>query len=764
MIESKPMENASQISVVKRNGTRELLNLEKIHKVLFWATAGLKGVSVSDIEMNAHLYFYDGIKSKDIHMVLVNSASYMISSKTPNYQYVAGKLLSHYLRKEVFGNIKSFPHLSKIIKKNVDVGVYDPKILEWYSEEEIDTINDFLKHDRDFEFSHAGLKQLMDKYLIQNREDKTIYETPQIMFALIAMTLFRSYSSDKRLQYVRKFYNAISTFKINLPTPIMCGVRSPNRQYSSCTLIDVGDNIDSLAHSNSAVMKYTAKRAGIGINFGRIRAVGSKIRNGEVISTGVVPYLKVFEATVKSCTQNGVRGGSATVHFPFWHWEIEDILVLKNNKGSEDNRVRKLDYSIQFCRLFYKRVQEDGDITLFSPHEVPELYEAMFSGNNDLFEKIYAEAEKNTSIRKSTIKARELLEKYCKERFETGRMYLMNTDHCNVHSSFKDPIYQSNLCQEITLPTKPILHIDDDVDDDGEIALCVLSAVNMGQTKIKELPEICDLIVRSLDYVIEHQDYPVSAALKMKKRRSIGIGLINLAYFFAKNKVEYGSTESLALVDEYMEAMQYNCIKASVELAKEFGACDYFNRTKYADGILPIDTYCKNVDSICSRPLSQDWESLRAEVKKFGMRNSTLTAVMPAESSAVVSNATNGIEPPRSLVSGKKSKKGIVRQVVPDSNRIGVNYTIAWELYGNDKYNRICAIIQKYIDQAISANHYYNPAFFEDKSIPLSMIMEDIIQHYWLGGKTLYYANTYDGKTDDDSSDSSGCAGGACSV
>lgn len=748
------------MQVVKRDGRKEELNYDKIHKVLFWATEGLKGANVSDIEMNAKLKIYDGVSCSDIHKVLINSSADLISEENPDYQYVAARLQIYYLRKEIFGVAKGLPHLFKHITAMVKDGIYDTEILEKYTEEDIDTINDFIKHDRDFDLAYAGVRQLIDKYLLQDRTTGKLYETPQFMYMLIAMVLFGDYSKDVRLQYVRKFYNAISTFKINLPTPIMCGVRTPNRQYSSCTLIDIGDDLDSLVHSNAAVVKYTAKRAGIGLNAGRIRAEGSKVRNGEVVHTGVIPYLKWFESATKCCTQNGVRGGNSTTHFPFWHLEIENLIVLKNNKGSDNNRVRGMDYSIQLCRLFYKRVQEKGYITLFSPHEVPELYEAMVSGDNDKFEKIYDECEKKRSLRKKKVEAISLFSSICKERLETGRIYIMNLDNVNSHSSFIDPIYMSNLCQEITLPTKPISHIDQI--DGGEIALCVLSGINFGATKIKELPSICDLVVRALDYVVEKQDYPVNAALHMKKRRSIGVGITNLSYFFAKNKVEYGSTESLEILDEYMEAMQYYLIQASINLAKEQGPCEWVSRTKYGQGLLPIDHYNKNVDTLHKRKLSLDWESLREDLKKYGIRNSTLSAVMPAESSAVVSNATNGIEPPRARVSIKKSKKGNLPQVVPEVVRVGSYYTLAWEMYGNENYINVSAVIQKYLDQAISCNHYYNPGFYENKEIPLSVVMKDLLRHYWLGGKTLYYANTYDGKTD--TGGEQGCAGGACSI
>lgn len=746
------------IFVSKRNGKKEPYDCEKIHKVLFWATQGLKGVSVSDIEVNAHLQISDEITTSAIHKVLIQSAVDLITPKNSNYQYVASKLLNYFLRKEIYGiaQNKDMPHLEDVIKGNVKIGVYDKEILKKYDTNEIDTINDFINHDRDFNFAYAGIQQMVDKYLLKERKSGKIYETPQYAFALIAMVLFSDYTGQRRLDYVRRFYNAISLFKISLPTPIMCGVRTPNRQYSSCTLIDIGDNLESIFNSNTAVGYYTAKRAGIGLNFGRIRAIGSKIRGGEVIHTGLIPYMKMFEATSKSTTQNGVRGGGSTNFYPFFHLEVEDLLVLKNNKGNEENRIRKADYGIQLCRLFYKRVVEDGDITLFSPHEVKDMFDA-FGMDNDLFEKLYVEYENTKSVKKKKVKARELFTNICMERIGTGRIYIMNLDHCNTHGSFLDKIYMSNLCVEITLPTTPINHIDD---EEGEIALCVLSAINLGELKnIEEMENLCDLTVRALDYIVENQDYPVKAALKMKKRRSIGIGITNFAYYLAKNKVGYNS-EASELVHKTAEYFQYYCLKASNELAKEVGKCEWFDKTKYSQGILPIDTYNKNVDDLYPNKLVLDWESLRVSIKEHGIRNSTLTAIMPCESSSATTNSTNGIEPPRALISSKKSKQGILKTVVPEIGKIGHHYTLAYEI-NNKEYMTLVAILQKFLDQSISSNNYYDPSRYEEGNLPISAVMEDIMFAYQHGIKTLYYANTNDGKTDDEGS---GCVGGACSV
>ena len=752
------------MNVIKRDGRAEGFNNDKIHDVLFWAIDGIKGVTVSDIEIKVAPQFYDKITSHDVHQILVQGAADMITERTPNYQYVAGNLLNFYLRKEVFGASDNMPTLFDVIVTNVEASVYDEVILKNYTKSEINKLDNTIKHKRDYDFPYAGLQQLIDKYLLKDRSTGKVYETPQYMYMLICMTLLADETDIiRRRSLIKDLYNDLSTFKISLPTPIMCGVRTPSRQYSSCTLIDVGDNLPSIFHSNTAVGYYTANRAGIGLNFGEIRGVGSKIRNGEVVHTGVVPFLKMYESTTKSCTQNGVRGGSSTTHFPFWHREIEDILVLKNNRGTDDNRVRKMDYSIQFCRLFYRRFVEDGNITLFSPHEVKDLY-AAFGHDNDKFEELYEHYEKSRTIWKKKFKARTLFNQFCRERIETGRIYVMNIDHCNDHSSFIDKVKMSNLCQEITLPTTPLSHIDDDDDTDSEIALCVLSAINVGAVKLNELKDVCENIVRSLDSVIECQFYPVRASRKMIKRRSIGVGITNLAYYLAKNGVSYDDPEACNLVDELMEHVQYNMIRASVQLSKEKGRCEWFDRTKYSKGVLPIDTYCKSVDSLVTRKLKLNWEKLRRDILKHGMRNSTLTALMPCESSSLVTNSTNGIEPPRGLLSVKKSKQGLLPQVVPDIHNLRNKYTLAYEMTSNVGYTNIAAVIQKYVDQSISSNHYYNFSKYESGNLPMSEIARDILYAYKMGIKTLYYANTDDGKTDVIDLEDGACAGGACSI
>jgi ribonucleoside-diphosphate reductase alpha chain len=734
------------IEVIKRDGSKEPLNLEKLHKMTFEACEGLSGVSASQIEMNSGIQVFNGISTKDIQDILVRSAADLIALETPNYQYAAARLLLFALRKEVMGQF-DYVSLSELISRNIKNKVYDDAIVTWYSVKEIEKLDSYIKHSRDLEFTYAGLRQIVDKYLVQDRSNGQVFETPQFMYMMIAATMFYNYPKDVRLSYVKRYYDAISTFKINIPTPVMAGVRTPIRQFASCVLVDADDTINSIFSSDMAIGYYTSQRAGIGINAGRIRAINSKIRGGEVQHTGVIPFLKKFEATVRCCTQNGVRGGSATVHFPIWHKEIEDILVLKNNKGTEDNRVRKLDYSIQISKLFYERFIEDKNISLFSPNDVPGLYEAF---GTPKFDDLYRKYERAHSIPKIKVKAQEIFMSLLKERAETGRIYIMNIDHCNEHSSFLDKIYMSNLCQEITLPTKPISHIDD---ENGEIALCILSAINLGKIKdLDDLDELSDIAVRALDELIDFQGYPVRAAEKSTKaRRSLGVGYIGVAHYLAKNKVKYDDPRAWQLMHDTTEALQYYLIKASVNLAKEKGACEYFNRTKYSQGILPIDTYKLEVDSILEdSSLKYDWEALREEIKTHGMRHSTLTAQMPSESSSVVSNATNGIEPPRGFLSIKKSKKGPLKQIVPGFYHYRNYYSLLWDMKSNEGYINIVAVMQKFFDQAISGNWSYNPENYSNNEVPLSVMAKDLLTTYKLGWKTSYYQNTYDAKKDDD--------------
>ena len=734
------------INVVKRNGRgKEPLNIQKIHDMVEHACEDITGVSPSEVEMNSGLQFYDNITTNDIQHILIKSAADLISLERPNYQYVAARLLLFSLRKSLNRKLWDHPHIYDHTKKCIELGLYDKDLLKWYDKRDWDRMEQWIVHERDYEFTYAGLRQVIDKYLVQDRSTGEIYETPQFMYMLIAATVFHNYPKQTRLTYIKKYYRAISKHLINIPTPVMAGVRTPLKQYASCVLVDSDDTLPSIFTSDMAIGRYVAQRAGIGINAGRIRGINSRIRGGEVQHTGIIPFLKKFEATVKCCTQNGVRGGSATVHFPIWHKEIEDILVLKNNKGSEDNRVRKLDYSIQLSKIFYERFIKDEDITLFSPHEVPELYEHW---GTDKFDEEYEKAERKTSVFKKKISAQELFMSMLKERAETGRIYIMNIDHCNTHSSFKDLVTMSNLCQEITLPTTPLQHID----GEGEIALCILSAINVGKlVYFDDLDGLCDLSVRALDEIIEHQGYPVKAAeISTKSRRSLGIGYIGLAHYLARLGYNYGEKGAWEAVDELTEYFQYYLLKASNNLAKEKGKCEYFAKTKYSDGVLPIDTYKKDVDEIVNRKYSCDWESLRKDIIEHGLRHSTLSAQMPSESSSVVSNATNGIEPPRDFLSVKKSKQGPLKQVVPQYSTLKSKYTLLWGQPSNSGYINIVAVMQKYFDQAISGNWSYNPENYEENQVPLSEMAKDLLTTYKYGWKTSYYQNTYDGKSDDD--------------
>ena len=735
------------ISITKRNGNKEPLKIEKIHKMVDAAAKGINGVSASQVEMSANLSFYDGITTEEIQQTLIKSASDLISLDTPNYQYVASRLLLFAIRKDVFNtkwkDSRIYPALKDIVARNIEIGVYDTKLIDYYTEKEWDTLNSYMNHKRDFLFSYAGLRQVVDKYLVQDRSTGKLFESPQYMYMLISAVLFKDYPSETRLNYVKRYYDAISQFKINIPTPIMAGIRTPIRQFASCVLVDSDDTLPSIFSSDMAIGRYVAQRAGIGINAGRIRGINSKIRGGEVQHTGVIPFLKKFESTVRCCTQNGVRGGSATVHFPIWHQEIEDIIVLKNNKGTEDNRVRKLDYSIQISELFYKRFLNDEEISLFSPHDVEGLYDAFGTPE---FDELYEKYERAYSVPKKKISARTLFMDILKERAETGRIYIMNIDHSNTHSSFTDKVNMSNLCQEITLPTDPIQQTD----GEGEIALCILSAINVGTLKLEDMEELCDLAVRGLEELIEYQNYPVKAAeISTLARRSLGIGYIGLAHYLAKNKVMYNDPEAHKLVHELTESFQYHLLKSSNKLAEEKGACEYFGRTKYSLGELPIDHYKKEVDEIYPNELLMDWEGLRKSIKEHGLRHSTLSAQMPSESSSVVSNETNGIEPPRDYLSVKKSKKGPLKQIVPSYQRLQNFYTLLWDMKDNDGYIKVVAVMQKFFDQSISGNWSYNPENYENNEVPISVMATDMLNTYKYGWKTSYYQNTYDSKTED---------------
>ena len=734
------------IQVTKREGHTEDLDLEKIHKVVFWATEGITGVSASEVEIKSHIQFYNGIKTTDIQETLIKSAADLISEETPNYQYVAGRLINYHLRKQIYNSYDPWP-LYKLVKQNVNAGFYDHTLLEVYSEDEWNTLDSYIHHDRDENFTYVAMEQFRGKYLVQNRVTGEIFETPQMAYMLIAATLFQTYPAETRLKWVHDYYDAISLYDISLPTPVMAGLRTPQKQFSSCVLIETGDSLDSINATASSIVRYVSQKAGIGIGAGRIRALGSPIRNGDAYHTGVIPFYKHFQTATRSCSQGGVRNGAATLYYPIWHYEVEDLLVLKNNKGTEDNRVRHMDYGVQFNKLMYERLISGGEITLFSPHDVPEMYEAFFN-DQDRFKELYERAERSTKLRKKTLKAIELFGKFMQERKDTGRIYLQNVDHANTHSPFDEsvaPIKMSNLCGEIDLPTVPLNDVND---EDGRIALCTLSAINWGNVKSPhDFEKMCRLAVRGLDALLTYQNYPVRAAeLATKEFRPLGVGIINFAYFLAKNDVSYSDPKALALVDEYAEAWSYYLLKASADLAVEQGACTRWKDLKSAKGQLPIDTRKIEVDELVPYQERMPWPELREQIKATGQRNATLMAIMPAETSAQISNATNGIEPPRSYVSIKGSKHGQLRQVVPEFRRLKNKYELLWDQKSPEGYLKICAVLQKYIDQGISINTSYNPRFYEDEKIPMSTMLGHLIMCYKYGTKQLYYFNTMDGQ------------------
>ena len=771
-----------QLLVSKRDGTQEPIDLDKIHKVITWAAKDLNNVSVSQVEIKAHIQFFDGISTEIIHETLIKSAADLISTDSPDYQYLAARLAIFHLRKKAYGQFEP-PALFDHVKSMVERGKYDEHLLADYTADEFAEMDSYLDHWRDMNFSYAAVKQLEGKYLVQNRVSGDIYESAQFLYILVAACLFANYPRETRLDYIKRFYDATSLFKISLPTPIMAGVRTPTRQFSSCVLIEAGDSLDSINATSSAIVKYVSQRAGIGVNAGRIRALGSEIRGGEAFHTGCIPFYKHFQTAVKSCSQGGVRGGAATLFYPLWHLEVESLLVLKNNRGVEENRVRHLDYGVQFNKLMYSRLIKNQNITLFSPSDVPGLYDAFFA-DQDKFEELYVKYENDPSIRKKSIKAMELFSLFMQERASTGRIYLQNVDHCNTHSPFDPqvaPVRQSNLCLEIALPTKPLQHIND---PEGEIALCTLSAFNLGAIKsLDELEELAELAVRALDSLLDYQDYPVPAAYNASMgRRTLGIGVINFAYYLAKNDVKYSDHSANNLIHHTFEAIQFYLMKASNELAKERGACPKFNETTYSKGIMPIDTYKKDVDAICNEPLHLDWDELRESIVKHGLRNSTLSALMPSETSSQISNATNGIEPPRGHISIKSSKDGVLKQVVPDYENLKDKYELLWDIPSNDGYLQLCAIMQKFVDQTISANTSYNPSKYEGNKVPMKLLIKDLLTTYKLGIKTLYYHNTRDGAGEASDLDAAtiakqntqaqvvieaeddDCAGGACKI
>jgi ribonucleoside-diphosphate reductase alpha chain len=736
------------IQVTKRDGRREPLDIEKLHKVVFYACDNITGVSPSEVELKSQIQFYNGMTTKEIQETLIKAAADLISEETPNYQYVGGRLINYALRKEVYGSYDPCT-VRELVERNIDKGFYDAELLGDYNDDEWCKINNFIKHDRDTDLTYVAMEQLRGKYLCQNRVSGEIFETPQMCYVLIAATLFKNYPKEERLRWVKEYYDAISLHDISLPTPVMAGVRTPQRQFSSCVLIESDDSLASINATSASIVNYVSQKAGIGIGGGNIRAIGSVIRKGDAYHTGIIPFYKMFQAAVKSCSQGGVRGGAATIYYPVWHLEAEEMLVLKNNKGTEDNRVRHMDYGVQFNKLMYERLIQGGDITLFSPSDVPGLYDAFFA-DQDRFRELYEAAERKTSIRKKVVKAIDLFSSFMEERKNTGRIYLQNVDNANEHGSFLPevaPIRQSNLCAEIDLPTKPLKDLND---PEGEISLCTLSAINWGNIKCPtDFEKVCRLAVRGLDALLSYQNYPILAAqLSTEKRRPLGVGIINFAYWLAKHDMNYQHIDAagLQMVDEYAEAWSYYLIKASADLAAEQGAPSGNMETKYGHGITPNQTYKKDVDELVPHVERMDWAGLREQLKATGIRNSTLMALMPSETSAQIANATNGIEPPRSLISVKQSKHGVLKQVVPEYKRLKNKYDLLWDQESPEGYLKIMAVLQKYIDQGISVNTSYNPVHYGDEKIPLSTMLQHLLMFYKYGGKQLYYFNTFDGQ------------------
>ncbi|EAX9064834.1 ribonucleoside-diphosphate reductase subunit alpha [Salmonella enterica] len=739
------------ISIVKRDGSIEPLSEEKYNRVVMWGVENIRNVSASAIAMGAAASIFDGMSTCQLHEALVKSAADLISPETPNYSKVAARLNLFKLRKDAFGQY-NYPNFYNHIVSNVSRGVYDEDLLKFYSPEEIVELGVYIKPKRDEYFCYAATVQLASKYLVQNRVTGEIYEGPQQLYMLVGMCLFQNWedgcAGKTRLEMVKGFYDVTSTFKLSLPTPIMAGVRTPTRQFSSCVLIEAEDSLKGISAASSAIIDYVSRRAGIGIGFGRLRALGSEIRNGEATHTGVIPFLKHFQTAVKSCSQGGVRGGAATAFYPIWHLEVESLLVLKNNRGIEENRVRHLDYGVMINRLMYRRLVRNENITLFSPHDVPGLYDAFFV-DQDKFENLYLGYEADENIRKKSIPAVDLFSMLMQERASTGRVYIANVDHINDHGAFDPeiaPVHQSNLCMEITLPTKPLAFTDD---PNGEIALCTLSAFNLGAIRsLDTLKDVAFYAVAALDCLLDYQDYPMAAAeTPAKARRSLGIGVTNFAYYLAKNGFNYSDSAGNQLVHETFEAIQYYLLDASCRLAEAKGACDWFSHTKYTQGQLPVDHYRKTLDTNpeTSFELKMPWEELRSRIREYGLRNSTLTAQMPCETSSQITNSTNGIEPPRGPVSVKSSKDGIVKMVVPDFAQLKDQYEYLWDMPDNRGYLTKVAIIQKFFDQAISVNTNYDPTRFPGDKVPMMKLLEDLLFAYQQGVKTLYYHNTRDG-------------------
>lgn len=773
--------------VTKRDGSTQPFDREKVERVLFWAVGELKGVSVAAISKIAEASVYDGITTAELHSVITQAAAQLIGVEEgfhPNYALVAGRLEMFRARKEAYRQY-DYPHLAQHTQKLIEDGIYDKELLEPYTVDQLEELNAYVRPERDMQFHYAGAMQMTTKYLIKNRVTGRIYDAPQHAAMLIGMAVLPTrYQGEELVQQVKDFYDVVTTFEGSLPTPIWGGVRTPLRQFSSCVVVEAGDSLAEINAASDVASLYGAARAGLGINPGMIRAEGSAVRGGLAYHTGIVPFIKKIEASVKACSQGGIRGASATLFYPLWHLEFESLVVLKNNKGLELNRARRMDHCFQLNGYLWERLQRGENITLFSPHEVPGMYDAFFA-DTELWIRLYEDAERDPRYRKKVMTAAEVFTALLMERFETSRIYLMHVDHCNTHSSFVPeiaPIRQSNLCVEVCLPTKPLQTVDDAM---GEVSLCTLAGVNMGKVLTNgQLRRVTRVLVNFLDALLDYQDYVVPAARNATmKYRPLGVGITNYANWLAKHEARYSDGSGNNLTHAYMEAFQYYLIEASVDLAKRFGAAPGFHATKYARGLMPIDHYKQAVDELHDEPLHMDWDGLRAEVMRHGMRNCTLSALMPCESSSQVSNSTNGIEPPRELVSVKGNADMTITQVVPDYDELKGVYETLWEMPDNEGYLALVGIMQKFVDQSISTNTSYYPDRFPDGKVPLQVIVRELLLAYRWGVKTLYYNNVNDGQGVDELGKgakspseaepetsqepvdlSSGCDSGACAL
>jgi ribonucleoside-diphosphate reductase alpha chain len=735
------------INVRKRSGNIEPLALEKWQQQVTKVCNGTADVSQSMIEIKAHPHFYDGITTREIDEITLRAIVDLIDFESNpdvghvNYQYVAGRQRLSMLRKDVYGDYNP-PSLYEIVKKNISVGLYTPDLLEWYSEDEWNKMEEFIDHEKDEEYSYAAIEQLIEKYLVRNRATKEIYETPQVRYMVAAATVFHMEEASKRLKFIKEYYNAASDGLFTLATPVLAGLGTPTKQFSSCVLIRSDDDLDSIFASGEMMAKYASKRAGIGLEIGRLRSLGSPIRGGEIMHTGMIPFLKKWFGDLRSCSQGGIRNASATVFYPIWHHQFDDLIVLKNNQGTEETRVRHMDYGVVLSALFWRRFKNKENITFFDPNEVPDLYEAFYS-DSAKFEELYVKYEKRKDLRRKVMSAEEVFKGgILKERTDTGRIYLVFIDNVMNQGPF-DPeyhtIYQSNLCCEILLPTKSFKRLDDPT---GRIALCTLGSMNWGAFRNPEdMRRACRILLRSLNNILDYQDFlSIQSKLSNEDIRPIGIGVTNLAYWHAKRGYKYGEAEALQDVKSWTEHQAYYLTEATVELAKERGKCNDSDRTRYGQGIFPWELRAKGVNTLANFNPELDWESLRADIKDYGVRNATLMAIAPVESSSVVINSTNGIEMPMALISTKESKAGSLVQVVPEYQKLKNKYQLMWEQTDCVGYLKTAAVLAAYVDQSISTNTFYNPAHFPERKVPTTLIAKNLMQAQLWGIKTFYYS------------------------